>query len=101
MTTTKFDGKTYDPALDDKRLKKQLGRVFDVMKDGKWRTLSQVAEGARGTEASVSARLRDLRKPRFGGYTVERERALEMGAGIWVYKLIARTPDSVRAAPQV
>jgi hypothetical protein len=34
----RFDGPAYDPALDHARLSKQLGRVFDAMQDGAWRT---------------------------------------------------------------
>ena len=35
-----MDGKTFDPALDFKRLEGLLGRVFQVMTDGKWHTLA-------------------------------------------------------------
>jgi len=41
-------------------------------------------------EASVSARLRDLRKAKFGGYRVERQRVRE-GRGLYHYRLTGRT----------
>lgn len=69
-----FDGATYEPGADHARLTGQLARVLDLMRDGKWRTLGQIAEAVQGSEAGVSARLRDLRKPRFGAYMVDRER---------------------------
>lgn len=69
-----FDGETYEPEEDHARLTGQLARVLDLMKDGRWRTLAEIAKAVDGSEAGVSARLRDLRKPRFGGYVVERER---------------------------
>jgi hypothetical protein len=74
----RFDGDTYDEERDQQPLKKQLQAVAVIMADHQWRTLEELAEsvtlriGRRASEASVSARLRDLRKPRFGGKTVER-----------------------------
>jgi hypothetical protein len=66
------DGQTYDHARDARRLAGQQCRVVALMKDGAWRTLAEIAAYTSDPEASVSARLRDLRKPRFGGYIVER-----------------------------
>jgi hypothetical protein len=99
QTDPEFDGETYDPALDKDRLNSQLGRVFDVMQDGYWRTLGEIDramdilnrtrdEGRTNTsEASISARLRDLRKPRFGGYLVER-RARDRERGLYEYRML-------------
>ena len=72
---TYFDGNTYEPELDWQRLTSQMGRVFLLMRDAKWRTLQDISQMAQGSEASVSARLRDLRKERFGAHTVNRRRA--------------------------
>lgn len=66
------DGGTYVPGEDSARLNRQQRRVFDVIKDGKWWTLAEIAAMTGASEASVSARLRDFRKERFGGSTVER-----------------------------
>jgi hypothetical protein len=73
-TAPRFNGVDYDPALDHDRLTKQLGRVWDAMKDGGWRTLNELADVTGDPHASISAQLRHLRKPRFGGYNVERRR---------------------------
>lgn len=89
-----FDGKTYDPALDHNRLTKQLGRVFELMSDGKWRTLAQIALMTGSPEASVSARLRDLRKEKFGGYSVKRRRVGEAPQGLFSYKLTRFIPTA-------
>jgi hypothetical protein len=67
-----FDGSTFQPERDGERLRSQLQRVRDLMIDGQWRTLQQIAHHVGGSEAGVSARLRDLRKPRNGAYTVNR-----------------------------
>lgn len=69
-----FGGETYDPAQDHDRLSAQLRRVWLVVRDGRWRTLAEISELTGDPEASVSARLRDLRKPKFGGYQVSRQR---------------------------
>jgi len=92
-----FDGETYNPALDYDRLKKQLGRVFNLMADGKWRTLGEIAAALADPEASVSARLRDLRKPKFGNYKVPRRRRGSVKAGLWEYCLLSPSGDGVAA----
>ena len=79
------DGATYDHDRDGLRLHKQHNRVLALMRDGCWRTLAQIAAGTNDPEASVSARLRDLRKPRFGSYNVERRYA---GEGLWEYRIV-------------
>jgi len=82
-----FDGPNYDPALDQDRLTKQMGRVYDLMFDRKWRTLSEIEYKTGDPQASISARLRDLRKPRFGGYTVDRRRRGTKTRGLFEYRL--------------
>jgi len=67
-----FDGATFQPERDGERLTRQLDRVKELMLDGQWRSLPQIAALVGGSEAGVSARLRDLRKPRNGAYTVNR-----------------------------
>jgi hypothetical protein len=88
-TAPRFDGATYDPALDHDRLTKQLGRVWSAMKDGRWRTLNELADATGDPHASISAQLRHLRKPRFGGYTVERRR--RGTGGTYEYRLLIGT----------
>jgi hypothetical protein len=82
---TLFDGDTYDPSQDKDRLLTQLGRVQDVMFDGKWHTLPELVVLCGGSDASVSARIRDLRKQRFGSYSVGSKR---IRAGLWAYRLV-------------
>jgi hypothetical protein len=85
---TTFQGETFVAELDAVRLSGLLECVFGVMKDGRWRTLDEIkAATNRGTEASISARLRDLRKPKFGGYTVNRRRRGDAKKGIHEYQL--------------
>jgi len=81
----KFDGITFVPERDEIRLTGQLARVWDLMIDGRWRTLREIADSVNGTEASVSARLRDMRKQRFGSHEIERE---HIYTGLFKYRLI-------------
>lgn len=83
-----FDGAVYDHDRDNVRLTGQLNRVFEYMKDGKWRTLNEIAEATDAPHASVSSRLRDFRKPKFGGYEVERE---YIGKGLYQYRLLVNS----------
>lgn len=83
-TAPRFDGDDYQPGRDDPRLRPQLDRVYAVMKDGKWRTLGEIAELTAAPPASVSAQLRHLRKPRFGGFVVEKRYLRD---GLYVYRV--------------
>ena len=83
----RFDGADYDRSRDDARLTGQILRVWNCVSDGKWKTLRQIAQETGDPEASISAQLRHLRKPRFGGYTVERE---YIDNGLYKYRLIPK-----------
>lgn len=80
---TLFDGPDLS-ASDTVRLSGQLERVRNQMADGRWMTLAYLADLVGGSEAGISARIRDLRKPRFGGYVVERRR---VSGGLWEYRI--------------
>lgn len=83
-----FDGVTYAPARDRSRLRAQLDRVLGIMQLGHWVTLAQLADTTGDPEASVSARLRDCRKSKFGGHTIERKYA---GNGLYRYRMVVPT----------
>ena len=78
-----FDGETYVPARDFIRLNGQMRRVYDVMKDGEWHSLQQLIERCGGTAASMSARLRDFRKRKYGARVVDRRHVSE---GFFLYR---------------
>lgn len=77
-------GETYVPALDRDRLHRLLDRVRALMLDGRWRTLGEIVAKTGGSEASVSARLRDLRK---AGLTVDKRRLGNPKAGLFEYRV--------------
>lgn len=88
-----FDGSTYDPDLDWARLTKQLDRVRAYMLSSGWRSLREIELALGHPQASISARLRDLRKEKFGGYTVKHRRRTGTD-GEWEYLVLpARQPD--------
>jgi hypothetical protein len=56
-----------------------------------WRTLREIEVALGFPQASISARLRDLRKPSFGGFVVKRRRR---SSGTWEYQVtIADLPQ--------
>jgi hypothetical protein len=79
------DGETFDAKRDGARLNRQMQTIYEFMADGRWHTLFQIAERTGCPEQSISARLRDLRKSKFGGYEVQRA---YIANGVWQYRLI-------------
>ena len=77
----RFLGATFDATRDGKRLNEQSQRVHDAMIDGVERGLNQIATLTGDPEASISARLRDLRRY---GFKVDR-RYVERG--LWLYRV--------------
>lgn len=91
-----FDGADYNHELDHVRLKGQIKRIFLFMKFGAWHTLQQIAAATGDPEASVSAQLRNLRKDRFGGHTVEKERTGNPEHGHYRYRLIVNENAKIK-----
>lgn len=78
------EGKSYKRRFDYARLNGQARAVWDVVKDGRWRSLAEIASSAGAPEASVSARLRDFRKL---GVRVDRKR---IKGGLFYYRVSLR-----------
>lgn len=84
---------TIDPRLDGPRIATLLECVREVMGSGEWLTLAQIrrecaARGVNGSEAGISARLRDFRKVQHGEREVKRRRRGDPTAGLWEYRLV-------------
>jgi hypothetical protein len=84
----RFDGADYSPKHDKERLTGQLLRIYTVMRDGEWRTLNHIAHCTGDPEGSISAQLRNLRKKRFGGHTVNRRSLGDRSKGLYEYQLV-------------
>ena len=82
-----FAGSDYDAKYDEVRLTGQILRVYDLMRDGKWRTLDEIARTTGDPHASISAQLRNLRKKPGGSHTVEKRSRGEREYGLWEYSL--------------
>jgi len=86
-----FDGADYNPERDGARLSKQLQKIYDLMKEGRWWTLRELEDATNYPQASISASIRNFRKDKFGGHTVEREYVTN---GIYKYKLILKRAEA-------
>ena len=80
-----FDGATFDPAQDGERLETALDKTRRLMRTGRWWTLAELAQAVGCSEAGVSARVRDLKKPKFGGHTMETKR---VSGGLFMYRMV-------------
>jgi hypothetical protein len=86
----RFDGPEITEE-DTPRLSSQLEAVRAVFSDGKWHQLTELAGAAKCSTQSASARLRDMRKSRFGGFTVERRRI--SGTAVFEYRIPLSTVE--------
>lgn len=82
-----FSGADYQAARDKARLTGQIGRIYNLMRDGAWRSLAVIARETGDPEASISAQLRNLRKPSFGSHVIERD---YVDNGLYVYRLVLK-----------
>jgi len=85
-----FDGETYSP-IDESRLKNNLQWVFFAMQHCEWHSLADLR--LVGGSAADS-RVRDLRKPRFGGFEIETKNC---GNGEWHYRIKPGTITNEKA----
>lgn len=76
-----FHGETFNYSRDYERLSAQAKRVAEVMISGEWKTLSEIRQETGDPEASISARLRDIRA---AGIEVEKEYVTR---GLWRYRI--------------
>jgi hypothetical protein len=89
QTELRFAGPDVTPA-DAQRLGRQLLLVKGVVMNAGWLTLARIAALTGAPEASVSARLRDLRRM---GLAVQRRRTAP-GSGQWEYSVSSTEAQS-------
>lgn len=82
-----FNGSDYDPKYDEKRLQSQHNRIFKLMQDHEWRTLTEIETITGDPPASISAQLRHLRKKRFGSHVINKRVRGDRLAGLYEYQL--------------
>lgn len=94
-------GTTYEEALDGSRLTSQLAVIRAYMflwSERGWRTLREIGTDTGYPEASISARLRDLRRPVYGALTVDRRRRGDGRSGIHEYRVQLPRPAEETAS---
>lgn len=86
----RFDsGVTLTPE-DHVRLGAQIARVKAVLETGRWYTVPDLQDAiwehfrVRDPENSLQAQIRNLRKPKHGGHTIERKRE----GNCWYFRLM-------------
>lgn len=84
----RFDGATFTEKDDQERLAVQHVRIRDLMLDCKWRTLPEIHETLGYPVTSISAQLRHLRKPRFGGFVIEKRHRGPKKWGLYEYRVM-------------
>ena len=64
-----------------------MWNASQIETDAGWMTLREISELTNYGEASISAQLRHLRKPHFGGYVIVKRRRRPMMNGAWEYRI--------------
>ena len=87
--TQYIHGDVFDLELDGERLGDQMFRILNLMSDGKWRTLREIANITDDPEASISAQLRNARK-KWGHRVMEKRRrpSVDPKRGLWEYRIL-------------
>lgn len=95
-----FEGPAYEPALDRERLTRQHEKIRDFLlaRPGQWFTLRELAEVLHEPEASISAQLRHLRRPRFGAFLTPKRR--RDGGAAWEYTIARPSAGSITDAAE-
>jgi hypothetical protein len=83
-----FYGETYDPVFDKERLTGQIKKIYELMRDGQWRTLSEIEEAINAPQASISAGLRLFRRKEYGSHEVNRRARGDRSKGLFEYQVI-------------
>jgi hypothetical protein len=58
------------------------------MRDGKWRTLSEIEEVIHAPQASISAGLRLFRRKEYGSHEVNRRARGDRSRGLFEYQVV-------------
>ena len=83
-----FYGDSYDPLFDKERLTGQIKKIYELMRDGKWRTLSEIEEAIHAPQASISAGLRLFRRKEYGSHEVNRRARGDGSRGLFEYQVV-------------
>ena len=89
-----FHGSDYVPKEDQTRLTGQIMRLYDLLKEGNWLTLSEMENelnkrhpNHRHPQASLSAQIRNLRRVEFGSHVIIKQTRGDRSRGLFEYRL--------------
>jgi len=89
-----IQGQTYEPQFDQERLSTQMQHVRGLMLTTlAWLTLREIEDSLGYPQASISARLRDLRKE---GFDVQRRRRGNPKLGLLEYRVVRKEAKQER-----
>jgi hypothetical protein len=88
LENVKFDGSDVDSEKDNLRLAGQLKVIYDLVKDGKYRTLREIEDETNYPQSSISAQLRNLRKERYGSFNIEKRSRGDRENGLFEYRIV-------------
>jgi DNA-binding MarR family transcriptional regulator len=88
LENVKFDGSDIDSEKDNLRLAGQLKVIYDLVKDGKYRTLREIEDETNYPQSSISAQLRNLRKERYGSFNIEKRSRGDRENGLFEYRIV-------------
>jgi hypothetical protein len=96
LSQRRFHGETVTTMKDHLRLSHQQLRLWNLMIDGRWRTVQEISLEIHDPELSISAQLRNLRKLGHGSHGTPKRR--REGSNLWEYRLIPN-PTGRRPGP--
>ncbi len=88
LNVARYEG-PIDAKIDFDRLQGGIRKVHSLLLTHNWFTLSEIENETGIPQASASAFIRHLRKPRFGGFKIEKRRRNPNG-GTWEYAMVER-----------
>ena len=72
-----FNGKNYEPLVAGySKLTGKTLEVYELMKDGKFRTLADIEKATKIMQTTISATLRHLRKQKYGAHKLNKRRSI-------------------------
>lgn len=92
-----FKGHQFVKKLDEKRLATQIWRIFFFMRDSHWRTVDEIHDALGYPHNSIQANVRNLRKEKNGGHTVNTRRRGDPVHGLFEFQLIPNPEAEIEA----
>lgn len=87
LVTGHFHGKGVKTAKDEQRLASLYDRVFEVVKDGRWRTCAEIQALTGGEKESINRMLRYMDDPFVGRH--HKNSRIRSG-NLWEHQILAR-----------